>query len=172
MLRTDEKFRHFVLRRIRPLQHDALKDYEERLARQCELVQHWEILQYEKGYEQERFGAAAKGYDREKTNEQMRLRNVIKRVEKANARLMVPLAREYAALQALWLARRRLALTSGNFFQLSLQPSKLRRFLAAWLNYRKTQLVASFQLLPNRLNNLFRRHRVPPKEKKPTLRPA
>jgi hypothetical protein len=187
MLGLEEKFRQFVLRRIRPLTDETLKDYEGLAALESELIQDWEILQYETGYEVERYGQPprARGkkkillsskpakayYARQKSGEQGRLVRLIKLADRRADILMAPYEKEYSALHDLWIARRRLALTSGNFFQISWRPTKLWRFLSAWGKYRTTQIKTGFILLPTWLKDFFNRKRVPEEVKQQKPRP-
>jgi hypothetical protein len=153
MLGHEEKLRHFLLRRIGPLTNDKLRRYEEISGKQCERVQQWEILEYETGYEEAWFGSCPKDrkpedyYAECKAKAKERLSKHINKGEACCAKVIANEDRKYAAFYELWLARRRMALTSGNFFQLSWRPSKLWRFVCAWLYYRKVQLRTPWKRL-------------------------
>jgi len=171
MMGVDEKFRHFLLRRIRPLSNDTLRKYEELAACQTEMVQAWEVLEHDQTYRRA-FSVSAppepeggittpdqKLDARAIEKEQSRLKQSVSTMDQRLTRTMEPYEREYRTLHALWLARRRLALTTGNFFQLSLRPSKLGRFLTAWLHYRTTQLRSFFVLFGTFFQDMTNRRR-------------
>jgi hypothetical protein len=136
MLGHDEKFRHFLLRRVRPLRLDTMRKYEEKVSCCAEIVQHWENV------------AEQPEARTRVVSEKVRLRSLLISVHNDACRMIGDCADEYTWLEELWLARRRFALTSGNFFQFSLRPGKLRRFLSAWCYYRWVQFKTFGKRLP------------------------
>lgn len=140
MLGHDEKFRHFLLRRVRPLKLDAIRKYEEKVSCCAEIMQHLE------------------GVKSSATQE--RLKNVLRNINEDACQIMGECTKEYSAQQELWLARRRFALTSGNFFQLSWRAGKLYRFLCAWANYRVVQIKTFFKCLPKKPGRWIDRKQV------------
>lgn len=137
-----------MLRRIRPLKIGVMRKYEEKVSCCAEIVQHWENLANEPGAG----GRVA--------TEKVRLKNLLNSVNKDACLSIGECAEEYTWLQELWLARRRVALTSGNFFQLSWRYGKLKRLFSAWCHYRWVQFKTFGKRLPKQSGRWVDRKKV------------
>jgi hypothetical protein len=145
MLTFDHAFRNLLLNRIRGLTNENLLKYEGLVALQIELVQAWEVLQFEKGYDQ--------FLNEPREVKLARLRRQIERAEELAHEIIQPFEKEFKALHALWIARRRLALRQGNYLQIPFGVEKLGSYLFAWVNYRQVQLKTCFTFLPVRFKD-------------------
>ncbi|MGH7596556.1 MAG: hypothetical protein ACREOI_09395, partial [bacterium] len=131
MIGFDHAFRNLLLKRIRKLNNEKLLAYEGLVALELELIQSWEILQFERGYEQY--------LNEPKKDKQTRLEKQIATAHDRAQNIFKDFKDEFNALHELWIARRRLALLQGNYFQIPFGGGKLGGYLKTWRDYRLVQ---------------------------------
>lgn len=126
MIGFDHAFRTLLLKKIRGLTNEGLLKYEGLLALQRELIQDYEVIKFECGYEQQWPGNRAqcqtekdwRNYvDGEKRKRLDRLKKQIQGAGTLAHKTIEPYKDQFNELHGLWIARRQLALQQGNYFQ-------------------------------------------------------
>ena len=117
MLTLEPGLRTLLLTRIRGLNDEQLKAYEGLVALQLEL--------------QQRLRA---------NPENRKVQEQIDRAGQLAYQAIAQYQNEFNALYDLWLARRRKALSQGNYFQVPRNWKALVRYCSSWWHYRKSQL--------------------------------